>query len=109
MRTDGYVPAGRGALAQPLAREQVAALLADIESSTALDTLGECDEMAVRSDQITQDESELLQSESLAARALDQDLADGLRRRRLGVRPARPATCATSATALGCRPGSSDD
>ena len=84
MRTDGYLPAGRGAPAQPLAREQVAALLADIESSTALDTLGECDEMAVRSDQITQDESELLQSESLAARALDQDLADGLRRRRLG-------------------------
>jgi RNA polymerase sigma factor (sigma-70 family) len=84
VRTDGYLPAGRGAPAQPLAREQVAGLLAGIESSTALDTLGECDEMPAGSDQITQDESERLQSESLAARALDQDLADGLRRRRLG-------------------------
>ena len=80
---DTFRPAG-GAPAQPLAREQVAALLAGIESSAALDTLDECDEMAVGSDQITHDESELLQSESLAARALDQDLADGLRRRRLG-------------------------
>jgi hypothetical protein len=36
VRTDGYLPAGRGAPAQPLAREQVAAMLAGIESSTAL-------------------------------------------------------------------------
>ena len=40
--------------------------------------------MATDSDQITQDESALLQAQSLAARALDQDLADGLRHRRLG-------------------------
>ena len=39
--------------------------------------------MAGASDQITHDESELLQSESLTARALDQDLADELRRHRL--------------------------
>jgi RNA polymerase sigma factor (sigma-70 family) len=84
MRTDGYRPAGRGAPAQPLAREQVAAMLAGIDSSAALDTLDECDEMAAGSDQITHDESERLQSESRAARALDQDLADELRRRRLG-------------------------
>jgi RNA polymerase primary sigma factor len=83
MRTDGYRPAGRGAPTQPLAREQVAAMLAGIDSSTALDTLDECDEMAAGSDQITHDESERLQSESRAARALDQDLAAGLRRRRL--------------------------
>jgi RNA polymerase primary sigma factor len=84
MRTDGYLPADRGALAQPLARERVAAMLAGIESGTALNTLDESDEMAAGSDQITHDESELLQSESLAARALDRDLADGLRRRRPG-------------------------
>jgi RNA polymerase sigma factor (sigma-70 family) len=84
MRTDGYLPAGGGAPAEPLAREQVAARLADVERGTALDRLDECDEMAAGSEQITHDESELLQSESLAARALDQDLADGLRRRRPG-------------------------
>jgi RNA polymerase primary sigma factor len=59
-------------------------MLDAIEGRAALDTLDECDEMAARSDQITQDERELLQSESLAARALDQELADRLRRRRLG-------------------------
>jgi RNA polymerase sigma factor (sigma-70 family) len=84
MRTDGYLPAERGALTQPLGREGVAAMLAGIQSGTALNTLDECDDMAAGSDQITHDESELLQSESLAARALDQDLADGLRRRRPG-------------------------
>jgi RNA polymerase primary sigma factor len=84
MRTDGYRPgAGGGAPTQPLGRERVGAMLAGIESSTALHTLDECDEMAAGSDQITHDESDRLQSESLAARALDQDLADGLRRRRL--------------------------
>jgi RNA polymerase sigma factor (sigma-70 family) len=40
--------------------------------------------MAADSDQITHNESELLQAESLAARALDQDLAAGLRHLRLG-------------------------
>jgi RNA polymerase primary sigma factor len=83
VRTDGYLPAGRGAPTQPLGRERVAAMLAGIESSAALNTLDEVDDMAAGSDQITHDESELLQSESLAARALDQDLADGLRRRGL--------------------------
>jgi RNA polymerase primary sigma factor len=83
MGTDGYLPAGAGAPSPALAREQVAALLATVEGD-ALDTLNECDEMAIGADQITQEESELLQSESLAARALDQDLTDGLRRRRPG-------------------------
>jgi RNA polymerase primary sigma factor len=83
VRSDGYLPAGRGAPTQPLGRERVAAMLAGIESSAALNTLDEFDDMAAGSDQITHDESELLQSESLAARALDQDLADGLRRRGL--------------------------
>jgi len=82
MRTDGSFSASGGA--PPLAREQVAAMLDAIEGSGALDTLAECDEMAAPSDQITHDETELLQSQSVAARALDQDLADGLRRRRLG-------------------------
>ncbi len=81
MRTDGSFSAGGGA--PPLAREQVAALLDATEGRAALDTLDECDEMAAPSDQITHDEIELLQSQSLAARALDQDLADELRRRRL--------------------------
>jgi len=74
-----------GAPAPPLGREQVAAMLANIEGDTARHTLDDFDEMAAGSDQITHDESELLQSQSLAARALDQDLADGLRRRWLGA------------------------
>lgn len=73
-----------GAAAEPLGREQVAAMLATVENGGALHTVDELDEMATESDQITYDESELLQTESLAARALDQDLADGLRRRGLG-------------------------
>jgi RNA polymerase sigma factor (sigma-70 family) len=40
--------------------------------------------MAAESDHITHDESELLQAQSLAARGLDEDLAAGLRHRRLG-------------------------
>ncbi len=40
--------------------------------------------MTAGADHITHEESERLQSESLAARGLDQSLADGLRRRRLG-------------------------
>ena len=73
-----------GAAAEPLGREQVAAMLTTVENGRALHTVDELDEMATESDQITYDESELLQTESLAARALDQDLADGLRRRGLG-------------------------
>jgi len=74
-----------GSPAPPLGREQVAAMLANIEGDTARHTLDDFDEMAAGSDQITHAESELLQSQSLAARALDQDLADGLRRRWLGA------------------------
>jgi RNA polymerase primary sigma factor len=70
--------------AKPLGREQVAALLLGSEDGHAMDTLEEPDEMTATSDQITHEESELLESESLAARGLDQHLADGLRRRRLG-------------------------
>jgi RNA polymerase primary sigma factor len=50
-----------------------------IETGAALHTMHESDEMAGESEQISHDESELLQAESLAARALDQDLAAGLR------------------------------
>jgi len=57
MRTDGYLPAGRGAPTQPLGRERVATMLAGIESSAALNTLDEFDDMAAGSDQITRDES----------------------------------------------------
>lgn len=59
-------------------------MLAVVENGGAPCTLDELDEMAAGSDLITHDESELLQAESREARALDQDLADGLRRRRLG-------------------------
>ncbi len=58
-------------------------MLAGVQNG-ALHTLSELDEMATDSDHITQDESGLLQAESLAARARDQELADGLRHRRLG-------------------------
>jgi RNA polymerase primary sigma factor len=67
----------------PGGREWVAALLVGVGNG-ALHPVGELDEMATDFDQITQDESALLQAQSRAARALDQDLADGLRHRRLG-------------------------
>src|SRR5690242_9583974 len=70
--------------AEPLGREQVAAMLADIQNGSALHTLNEFDEMAAESDHITHDESELLQAQSLAARGLDENLAAVLRHRRLG-------------------------
>ncbi len=69
--------------AVPLGREQVAAMLAGLQNG-ALHTVHELDEMATDSDQMTHHESELLQAESLSARALDQDLADGLSHRRPG-------------------------
>jgi DNA-directed RNA polymerase sigma subunit (sigma70/sigma32) len=72
------------ARAEAPGREQVAAMLAAIENAAAPDTVGELDELAAESDQITHDESELLQTESFKARALDEDLAVGLRHRRLG-------------------------
>jgi RNA polymerase primary sigma factor len=67
-----------------LGREQVAAMLVSMQDGAALHTVGDSDEMATESDQITHDESELLQTESLAARGLDEDLAAGLRHRQLG-------------------------
>jgi RNA polymerase sigma factor (sigma-70 family) len=59
-------------------------MLAGMQEGATLDTVGELDEMAAESDQITHDESDLLQAESLAARARDEDLAAGLRHGRLG-------------------------
>jgi RNA polymerase primary sigma factor len=70
--------------AVPLGRDQVAAMLAGMQDGAALHTVGELDEMAAESDQITHHEGELLQAESLAARALDENLATGLRHRRPG-------------------------
>lgn len=58
-------------------------MLAATENGVALHTVGELDEMPAESDQITHDESALLQTESLAARGLDEELAAGLRHRRL--------------------------
>ncbi len=83
MHTGRATPAN-GTPAQTLGREQVAAMLAGLEGDAGRHTLDDFDQMGAGSDQITHDESELLQSQSRAARALDQDLADGLRRRRLG-------------------------
>ena len=70
--------------AEPLGRGQVAAMLASTQNGSALHTVGGLDEMAAEPDHITHDESELLQAQSLAARGLDDDLAAGLRHRRLG-------------------------
>lgn len=83
MLSDSACPAG-GAPAEPMHRDRVVAMLAGTENSAALHTVHELDEMAAESDQISHDESELLQEQSLTARALDQDLADELRHRRLG-------------------------
>jgi RNA polymerase primary sigma factor len=59
-------------------------MLGGIENGAALHTLHEPDEMAAESDQITHDENEVLQAQSLAARPLDQDLAAELRHHGLG-------------------------
>ena len=83
MLSDSACPAG-GAPAEPMHRDRVVAMLAGTENGAALHTVHELDEMAAESDQISHDESELLQEQSLTARALDQDLADELRHRRLG-------------------------
>jgi RNA polymerase sigma factor (sigma-70 family) len=79
-----YIAPADGALSEPLGREQVAAIGDGIERGIALHPLDESDEMPAESDQITNDESELLQAQSLAARARDQNLADGLRHRQPG-------------------------
>jgi RNA polymerase sigma factor (sigma-70 family) len=83
MRSDGSGSAG-GAPADPLGREQVAAMLAAVQNGLALHTVGGLDEMAAESDDITHEESELLQAQSLAARGLDEELGAGLRHGRLG-------------------------
>ena len=59
-------------------------MLASVQNGSALHTVGGLDGMAAESDHITDDESELLQAQSLSARELDEDLAEGLRHRRLG-------------------------
>jgi len=59
-------------------------MLSNIQNGSALHTVSGLDEMAAESDHITHDESELVEMESLAARGLDEDLAAGLRHRRLG-------------------------
>jgi RNA polymerase sigma factor (sigma-70 family) len=59
-------------------------MLSGMNNGAALHTLHEPDEMAAETEQITRDESELLQAESLAARPLDQDLAAELRHGRIG-------------------------
>jgi RNA polymerase sigma factor (sigma-70 family) len=73
-----------GAALEPPSREQVAAMLAGIDDTLALNTLQELDEMSAESDQITHEESDLLAEQSRAARRLDEGLADDLRHRRLG-------------------------
>jgi RNA polymerase sigma factor (sigma-70 family) len=64
--------------------DRVIALLTEIEGAAAAHTVDSLDEMAASNDQITGEESELLETESLAARTLDQGLAGDLRHRRIG-------------------------
>src|SRR6201989_1018256 len=73
-----------GAPAEPLGREQVAAMLASVQNGSALHTVAGLDEMAAESGHITHEESELLQAQSVVARGLDEELAAGLRHGRLG-------------------------
>src|ERR1700745_1633104 len=80
-------------------KAQPVALLANDEQGGALNTVAEL-EMSADSDHITQLESETLETESLDARALDQQLATELRRGRLGG----SATPAAHPGELGERP-----
>jgi RNA polymerase primary sigma factor len=80
-------------------RESVAALLADARQGGSLDTVAELG-MASDADHITKLESETLASESLEARALDQQLVTDLRRDRLGG----PTSSAGYLRELGGRP-----
>ena len=78
-------------------------MLAEAGDSQALDVVGmvrESDEMAADPDEINHDDSELLERESRDARALDQQLASELRRRRLGGE----TSSATYLRGLGDRP-----
>ena len=76
--------AAPGSSASRLGREQVVGLLAEVDAGGTLHMVGELEEMAGDTDHITREESERLASESRAARTLDQQLAGGLRHRRLG-------------------------
>jgi RNA polymerase sigma factor (sigma-70 family) len=67
-----------------ICREQVREHLTGIDGGDAIHTVAELDEMPAEAEQITHEDSELLQGESRSARALDQQLADDLRHRRLG-------------------------
>ena len=78
---------------------QLAALLADQERGSELNTVVEL-EMSADTDDITQHESETLESESLDARALDQQLATELRRGQLGG----STSSAVQLRELGARP-----
>jgi RNA polymerase sigma factor (sigma-70 family) len=72
-----------GAFAGP-DRARVVQLLSEVDDSGARDALAVFDEMATDIEHISHEESEGLAGESRAARVLDQELADDLRRRRLG-------------------------
>jgi RNA polymerase sigma factor (sigma-70 family) len=80
-------------------REQLAALLADHEQRGELKTVAEL-EMSADPDHITEHESESLETESLDARALDQQLATELGRGRLGG----STSSAAQLRELGARP-----
>jgi RNA polymerase sigma factor (sigma-70 family) len=67
-----------------LVGERVRDLLSGMAGGKTRDSDAGFDEMGVDAEQISHQESEQLQSESRAARTLDQHLADGLRHRRLG-------------------------
>jgi RNA polymerase primary sigma factor len=62
-------------------REQVARLLSGVGDADALHQVAELEKMAADNEQITDEESERLQSESRQARRLDQQLAGDLRHR----------------------------
>lgn len=72
------------AAAEALGREQVRAMLTGAQDRVAHPVIDDVDEMAADVDQITGDESELLQAQSRAARELDQEVATELAHGRLG-------------------------
>jgi len=79
-------------------KQQLVALLADLEQRDALDTVAL--EMYGDADRISQHESETLETESREARAADQQLATDLRRDQL----AGPTSSAAGLRELGERP-----
>jgi RNA polymerase sigma factor (sigma-70 family) len=83
VRVNGAGPEAADTPGAVWGRERVAALLATMQSSDALEPAG-MDEMVTDSERITHEESELLQEQSREARTLDEDLAGGLRHGRPG-------------------------